>query len=206
MLTLQELDGRVCLSADTLPDLKPFYVDFDDQAYRIKTQLSRRDPLIRCLGQGRPSVFDCTMGFCQDAFIFAHWGCQVRAVERVPEVFAVVESALQLTFLKTHNLNIYQGEAVDFIEPADVVYLDPMFPAKNKTAKAPREMQLLQAIYAAQTATATRAANKALFALASEYARKRVVVKRPDHAKPLAGRPTFSIKGKAVRFDVYLQE
>ena len=41
---------------------------------------------------------------------------------------------------------------------------------------------------------------------ALRIATKRVVVKRPDYAPPLADRkPTMQIKGKKHRFDVYVK-
>jgi 16S rRNA (guanine1516-N2)-methyltransferase len=44
-----------------------------------------------------------------------------------------------------------------------------------------------------------------LFATAFKVARKRVVVKSPDYAEPLGGKPNESFHGKLVRYDVYLK-
>jgi 16S rRNA (guanine1516-N2)-methyltransferase len=34
---------------------------------------------------------------------------------------------------------------------------------------------------------------------------RRVVVKSPDHAEPLGGKPNESYQGKLLRYDVYLK-
>jgi galactose-1-phosphate uridylyltransferase len=44
-----------------------------------------------------------------------------------------------------------------------------------------------------------------LFAQAYQAATKRVVVKSPNHAESLAGKPSESFSGKLLRYDVYLK-
>jgi len=44
-----------------------------------------------------------------------------------------------------------------------------------------------------------------LFDAAFNAAGKRVVVKSPDYAEPLGGKPTESFQGKLLRYDVYLK-
>jgi len=44
-----------------------------------------------------------------------------------------------------------------------------------------------------------------LFEAAYRSATKRVVVKSPDYAEPIAGNPTESFSGKLLRYDVYLK-
>lgn len=43
-----------------------------------------------------------------------------------------------------------------------------------------------------------------LLEIARASARNRVVVKRPQHAKPLYADPDFAHAGKLIRYDVYL--
>jgi 16S rRNA (guanine1516-N2)-methyltransferase len=44
-----------------------------------------------------------------------------------------------------------------------------------------------------------------LFNVALQAAGKRVVVKSPDDAEPLGGKPSESFSGKLLRYDVYLK-
>lgn len=79
----------------------------------------------------------------------------------------------------------------------DVVYLDPMFPARSKSAAVKKKFQLLHRLE-------SPCANEDVLMAAALAARPRkVVVKRPIKAPALAGvRPSYSLSGKAVRFDV----
>jgi len=80
----------------------------------------------------------------------------------------------------------------------DVVYLDPMFPHRQKSALVKKEMRVFQ-----QLVGSDDDANR-LLELARCIARKRVVVKRPDYAPFMAEqKPVSSIKTKNHRFDIY---
>jgi len=81
----------------------------------------------------------------------------------------------------------------------DAVYLDPMFPPKRKkSAAVNKEMRLLRELVGDDLDAPD------LLEVARGVARERVVVKRPDHAPPLAPYPSMSFLGKLVRYDVYL--
>jgi 16S rRNA (guanine1516-N2)-methyltransferase len=79
----------------------------------------------------------------------------------------------------------------------DVVYLDPMFPARSKSAAVKKEMQYMQALLEDEDPLP-------LFEAALACATKRVVIKRPIHAPDVAAKPNHRFEGKTVRFDVYL--
>ncbi len=87
-----------------------------------------------------------------------------------------------------------------------MIYLDPMFPEKKKSAKSGKESILLKCL-AAQT---TEDEEGRLLDVALQVA-KRVVVKRPRLAPTLKSsskkflRPTMQYEGKAVRYDVYVR-
>ncbi len=78
-----------------------------------------------------------------------------------------------------------------------VVYLDPMFPARTKSASVKKKFQLLHHLEAP-----CEAEEELLRAAVSAHPAK-VVVKRPVKGPLLAGiKPSYSIAGKAVRYDV----
>jgi 16S rRNA (guanine1516-N2)-methyltransferase len=82
----------------------------------------------------------------------------------------------------------------------EVVYLDPMFPHKKKSALVKKEMRLFQQLLGADEDA------DALLEPALSLAQKRVVVKRPNDAPFLANKePSMAIRSKKHRFDVYLQ-
>ena len=81
----------------------------------------------------------------------------------------------------------------------DVIYLDPMFPARRKSAAVKKKLQLLQQLE--RPATDEEAGELLRAALAAGP--RKVVVKRPAKGPDLAGvKPSYRVAGKAVRFDV----
>ena len=83
----------------------------------------------------------------------------------------------------------------------DVIYLDPMFPARDKSAAVKKEMALFQLLLEGH-----EDAGLGLLPWALGCDPSRVVVKRPLRAPPLEDRePSHRIIGKAVRYDVYVQ-
>ena len=79
----------------------------------------------------------------------------------------------------------------------DVIYLDPMFPPRRKSALVKKEMQLLQRLLPAEPAP------EPLLKMSLRLARKKVVVKRPKTAPPLCADPSLMLAGKNTRFDIY---
>ena len=81
----------------------------------------------------------------------------------------------------------------------DVVYLDPMYPERQKSAAVKKEMAYFHGLVGAAQDEA------ALLAAARTVARKRIVVKRPRLGVFLNGEePAYQYAGKSTRFDVYL--
>jgi 16S rRNA (guanine1516-N2)-methyltransferase len=86
----------------------------------------------------------------------------------------------------------------------DVVYLDPMFPVRTKSAAVKKPMQVLHSIMSHEPAPTTKQDSELLEA-ALRLAKFRVVVKRPIRAESLGMRmASFTLKGSTHRWDVYL--
>ena len=85
------------------------------------------------------------------------------------------------------------------VEP-DVVYLDPMFPHREKSALVKKEMRVFQSLVGDDHDA------DALLSFAMQLASKRVAVKRPDYAPFLdEQKPSMQITTKKNRFDVYVK-
>jgi 16S rRNA (guanine1516-N2)-methyltransferase len=92
--------------------------------------------------------------------------------------------------------------APEHLRDVDVIYLDPMFPPRRKSAAVRKEMALFHTLLARAIDPADADA-LLLWALQQDTAR--VVVKRPSKAPCLAAQqPSHTISGKAVRYDVYV--
>ena len=194
----------------------PVAVDFGNPGMRHRRRGGQNELLGRAVGVGKWSpltVLDLTAGLGRDAFILADLGCQVRMLERSPVVHALLENGLQRALAGEDpwllevcgRMALEQGEAAEWLsgtqaEAVDVVYLDPMFPVRRKSARVKKDMWLFQQLL-------DRVDQQPLLDLALDVAAHRVVVKRPAKAPALEDRaPAFAIPGKTVRFDVYLAD
>ena len=82
------------------------------------------------------------------------------------------------------------------IQKVDVIYLDPMFSWSDKS-KAKKEIQALRELTELEE-------NKNLLGISLKKAEERVIVKRHRNSRYLEGfKPTFSLVGRVVRYDVY---
>lgn len=196
------------------PKLGGIFVDFvaGAMAHRRKFGGGRGEAVAKAVGiKGSylPEVVDATAGLGRDAFVLASVGCRVRMLERNPVVAALLEDGLhrgyadaevgpwlrdRLTLIHASSLS---GLA-DITPRPQVVYLDPMFPHKQKSALVKKEMRVFQSLVGPDLDA------DGLLEPARQLAIKRVVVKRPDYAPPLAGVATQSaVVTKSHRFDIY---
>ncbi|MDM7322711.1 MAG: class I SAM-dependent methyltransferase [Gammaproteobacteria bacterium] len=207
-------DGLALHDADA-PRGQPLRVDFKSgsMGYRQRAGFRRDELLARAVGiRGRdlPTILDATAGLGRDAFMLASLGCEVTLCERHPIVFALLEDGLSrarqapVLVPVIGRMQLVAGDAAAYMDSAvvlapDVVLLDPMFPERKKSALVKKPMRLFHGLVGRDPDA------DGLLERAIAKARRRVVVKRPLHAPALGGVvPSFSYKGKAIRFDVYL--
>ena len=193
---------------------QPFYIDFSQAQLRYRQQHAsfKSEHIARAMGckpEDQAVIVDATAGLGRDSFILASLGYSVILIEQSQLIFLLLENAYQRSLQQVDlqtifaRWKLYNCSAETFLStythPIDIVYLDPMFPERTKSAAVKKDMQILQ-----QLALATSDA-EALFNLAISCARKRVVVKRPRLSNFItATKPNFSLTGKSTRFDIYL--
>ena len=193
----------------------PLFVDFSAEtlAYRRRHGSSRKEAVARAVGLKGGlslSILDVTAGLGRDGFILAGLGCRMHLVERSPIVAALLADGLaraaqdpalaritaNITITVASGLEVLQNQQT---ERPEVVYLDPMYPHREKSALVKKEMRLVRLLVGDDEDS------DALLTAALPVATKRVVVKRPRLAPPLSGPPpSFTLSGKNSRFDVYL--
>ena len=174
-----------------------------------------------------PSILDTTAGLAGDAFVLATLGCPVILIERSPIIFTLIENAIERASLSDsfqpilkQGFQLINCDANDYINeqltknannkdnintiptsPPDVIYIDPMYPERKKSALVKKDMQILQRLHGCDDNTAELLKNALL------YAKKRVVVKRPMQAETINTRvPNTYIKSKKTRYDIYTIE
>lgn len=215
ILALVLTEERLELRKLDEPKLGAIAVNFVDgtMAHRRKFGGGRGEAVAKAVGikgDYLPTVIDATAGLGRDAFVLAAIGCKVLLVERNPIVAALLEDGLNRAYQDAEIGEFMQERMIladvrnisqldPKVQSADVVYLDPMYPHKQKSALVKKEMRVFQHLVGADLDSDD------FFLPAKALAKKRVVVKRPDYAPFLAEqKPDFSQTTKNHRFDVYL--
>jgi len=157
----------------------------------------------------RPLLLDATAGLGRDAFVLAELGCAVTLIERQPLIAALLADGLQRARAVPEvasivaQMQLLCGNAIDLMqawrgEPPQVIYLDPMFPHRDKTALVKKEMRLFRPLVGDDDDA------PALLEAALALATHRVVVKRSRKAPAIAGeQPGYVLEGKSSRYDIY---
>ncbi len=196
----------------------------------------------KCDRDGRQGciIYDLTAGLGQDSLVLALNGArEIHMFERDPIVAALLHDAIRrLEMLATvkasdsrvikalelsKKLFLHPGDSMEvmpvIIESGqaprpDVIYLDPMFPPRTKSAKVKKGMALLHGILETQNIDSDSVQRRMeeeceLLEEAYKRATTRVVVKRPLKAQTLGAiasiRPSYAIEGSLNRWDVYVK-
>ena len=196
----------------TTKKLNPINVNFTSPFINHRCKSSGTKQLIaKAVGIKKDvslKILDVTAGLGIDAFILASLGAKVKMLERSVIVGALLQDGLERLQLKSVlNLSLTIADALPYLgkisetDQPDVIYLDPMYPAHNKSALNKKEMQILRDLVGNDEDA------DQLFLLALKQAKKRVVVKRPRLAPFITNlKPDIIFKGKSLRFDVYLKK
>lgn len=176
----------------------------------------KNQPLAKACGLDKhPSwrILDATAGLGRDAFVLASLGAHVTLCEQHPVIYGLLADAVyraadcadtaeivsRMTCLHKNTLDYlcYLGSPKHSLP--EVIYLDPMYPERKKSAKIKKEMQILQLL-----AGHSDDEGKLLLA-ALKGATHRVVVKRPKSADYLNNElPSYAVKSLNTRYDVYV--
>lgn len=167
--------------------------------------------LAHALGRKTRTVIDATTGWGQDSLHIFRMGYEVLCIERSPVMAELLRDGfkrlVELEWMQKLNLQsprLLTGNAIELLAtldaPPDCIYLDPMFPPKRKKSALPKKsMMVLRDLLGDDQD------KEQLFAAALMAAGKRIVVKSPDYAEPLGGKPNESFHGKLLRYDVYFK-
>ncbi len=213
---LAKIHGRLELHLAGQPEPPSICVDFCGPSfkYRLFKGGGRGQALAKATGlknNAKPLVFDATAGLGRDGFILAALGCRVIMCERSPVIHALLEDGLRRAALDRQlesicqRITLYHGSSQEVLpqicrqQRPEVIYLDPMFPHRQKSALVKKEMRALRLVVGDDRDSNT------LLQTSLQETGQRVVCKRPAQAPALSGRtPDFTINTKKHRFDVYL--
>lgn len=184
--------------------------DFSSMKKRLKLANLQHEMLVKAAkikGLGdNPTAIDATAGLGEDSILLAAAGYHVKMYERDEIIAALLEDALQRAKLDeelkpiVERMELIHGDSIEDMENCvdspDLIYLDPMFPARSKSGLIKKKFQLLQQLESPceegeRMVMAARAAKP-----------KKIIIKRPAKGEYLAGiKPNHSLEGKAIRYD-----
>ena len=192
-------DGRLELRGDftqLLPRIRPD---------RLSRELLVRAAKIKHLSSA-PTLVDATAGLGEDSFLLAAAGFSVRLYENDQVIAELLRDALRRARAVPEladivsRMRLFAEDSLaalpNLAEAPDVIFLDPMFPARTKSALVKKKFQLLQQLERPCPDEA------ALLQAAIAARPRKIVIKRPLKGPYLAGvKPDYSLAGKAIRCD-----
>ena len=188
-------------------------LSFDFLKGRLFNRLKRveHESLIKkAIGKNRTKlkIFDATAGSLIDTIIFLKLGHKVVACEQSKILIkllsdGIVRAREEYSFFE--NLTLINEDSANIIElhkDSDIFYFDPMF---NKTKRNLKRSGTLQKISNILIHEKLQDTSKDIFSSIQKSNFKKIIVKRPINSKPLDEKINYQVKGKSIRFDIYIK-
>lgn len=172
-----------------------------------------QEPLAKALGVKKSknlTIADATLGTGKDAILMLSFGASVIGHERNVEIFCMCLDALErartIADRESYGREYFEkfslvfGEVIDHpesVEKCDIIYYDPMYPEKKKSALARKEMQVFQDLVGVDLDISEQMVKLI-------ESRKKVILKRPLKSEVLL-KPCAHFKGKTTRYDLYFK-
>ena len=185
--------------------------DFENMLHRVTQGRLAHEMLVRAAKSEKEGLraIDATAGMGEDSFLLAAYGYQVTLCEQNPVIAALLKDAIRRARKNQElkeiagRMELMQGDSIDFlnkqVDPVDLIYLDPMFPKRQKSGLINKKLQLIQKLEPPCSQESD------LFDAAIQAAPHKIIVKRPLKSPFLAGRkPSYTLDGKAIRYDCYV--
>lgn len=183
----------------------PIIFDFDQIVFHYQDEFKQKSKKQELLFKAfnfktnhNPTILDASCGTAKDALTLWFFGANVIARERNPVVYLLLCDALFRSSLVKDNFVLEFGPGSSSNHLVEMIYFDPMFPEKKKSALPSKEMQVFKYLVGVDDdqvleAGKLRAKNP-----------KRLVIKRPQEAPPLIPNPSMNYESKLLRLDCYL--
>ena len=188
-------------------------LSFDFLKGRLFNRLKRieHESLIKkAIGKNKVKlkIFDATAGSLIDTIIFLKLGHKVVACEQSKILIKLLNDAIQRAreeYGFFENLTLINEDSANVIElhqDSDIFYFDPMF---NKTKRNLKRSGVLQKISHILNGEKLEDTSKRIFKYMQKSNYKKIIVKRPINSQPLDEKINYQVKGKAIRFDIYIK-
>ena len=188
-------------------------LSFDFLKGRLFNRLKRieHESLIKkAIGKNKAQlkIFDATAGSLIDTIIFLKLGHKVVACEQSKILYRLLNDAI-LRAKKEYdffdNLSFINSDSAVIIDSyldSDIFYFDPMFEEVKQNTKRSGTLQKIGNVLSFEKLEDTSAQ---IFDHMLKKKYKKVIVKRPIKSNPLYEKINYHVKGKAIRYDVYVK-
>ena len=188
-------------------------LSFDFLKGRLFNRLKRieHESLIKkAIGKNKAQlkIFDATAGSLIDTIIFLKLGHKVVACEQSKILYRLLNDAI-LRAKKEYDffdnlsfINSDSAEIIDSYLDSDIFYFDPMFEEVKQNIKRSGTLQKIGNVLSFEKLEDTSAQ---IFDHMLKKKYKKVIVKRPIKSNPLYEKINYQVKGKAIRYDVYVK-
>jgi len=188
-------------------------LSFDFLKGRLFNRLKRIDHeslIKKAIGKNKAQlkIFDATAGSLIDTIIFLKLGHKVVACEQSKIVYRLLNDAI-LRAKKEYdffdNLSFINSDSAVIIDSyldSDIFYFDPMFEEVKQNTKRSGTLQKIGNVLSFEKLEDTSAQ---IFDHMLKKKYKKVIVKRPIKSNPLYEKINYQVKGKAIRYDVYVK-
>ena len=188
-------------------------LSFDFLKGRLFNRLKRieHESLIKkAIGKNKAQlkIFDATAGSLIDTIIFLKLGHKVVACEQSKILYRLLNDAI-LRAKKEYNffenlsfINADSAVIIDSYLDSDIFYFDPMFEEIKQNTKRSGTLQKIGNVLSFEKLEDT---STQIFDHMLKKKYKKVIVKRPIKSNPLYEKINYQVKGKAIRYDVYVK-
>ena len=188
-------------------------LSFDFLKGRLFNRLKRieHESLIKkAIGKNKAQlkIFDATAGSLIDTIIFLKLGHEVVACEQSKILYRLLDDAIfraKMEYNFFENLSFINSDSAKIIDShsdSDIFYFDPMFKDIKQNTKRSGTLQKIRNILSLEKLEDTSAQ---IFDHILKKKYKKIIVKRPIKSNSLYEKINYQVKGKAIRYDVYIK-
>ena len=190
--------------------LTPLKIDIQKGALGWRLARAKHEThLKKAIGKtDRPlRILDATAGLLGDSMIMLALGHSVTAYEQSKILYTMLNNELNqisetdsnLLNFKLINSNVCE---TNFNEKSfDIIYFDPMYPEDKASSARRSDLKKINSILKIEGLASD---SESTFTYLRSIPKTKLIVKRPVKVDAFEGSINYQIKGKSVRFDIYL--
>jgi|TARA_A100001015_G_C14841120_1_gene652537 16S rRNA (guanine1516-N2)-methyltransferase len=188
-------------------------LSFDFLKGRLFNRLKRieHESLIKkAIGKNKVKlkIFDATAGSLIDSIIFLKLGHRVVACEQSKILYRLLDDAIlraKYEYNFFENLSFINSDSAKIVDShldSDIFYFDPMFKDIKLNIKRSGTLQKIGNVLSLERLEDT---SQQIFNQMLKKKYKKIIVKRPIKSNPLHEKINYQVKGKAIRYDIYIK-